>query len=553
MKTATNRESGVKRNWSVVALVSVLSYLWFRLVACLWPEWTTNPQYSYGFLVPLLCFGLLARSWLERSGRTVPAGSARPHSRNALPVFVLLGLVYLPTRLIEAAIPEWRPVQWLLGIETTGLTLVLVVLAFGRRRVQFVFFPVLFFLVSIPWPTVIEAPVIQSLTRISAAIVIEVMGWLGVPALAHGNVIEVGTGLVDIDQACSGIRSFQSSLMISLFLGELYGLAVWRRVLLVPIGFFFSVLFNVARMSFLTVLASREGVSAIGRFHDQAGLLITVLCTFALWCVVLLLAPRSTKANVALAGGIIGSPPPPGAPGALAPGDMKVPRPDSWRWLWILAVWLLLVEVGVQQWYRRLELKIPPGPVWTVEFPAESDGFREIHFDSATEDLLRFDHGEQAGWRENDGLQWQAFFFEWNPGRVAGYLAKRHTPEICLPATGRRLVAGPKLTLATIHGIVLPIRRYVFETADGPLNVFHCRWESGVSPDSYVEHESTRFNLIRGVWAGRGNRGQKIIEYIVSGLADPEEAYQHLLVELEKAIKVQQTAPAASGMLRVGK
>jgi hypothetical protein len=38
-------------------------------------------------------------------------------------LFALLAFLYLPTRLIEAATPEWRPIQWLLGIEAIGLTL----------------------------------------------------------------------------------------------------------------------------------------------------------------------------------------------------------------------------------------------------------------------------------------------------------------------------------------------------------------------------------------------------------------------------------------------
>ena len=44
----------------VVALAPI-AYLWFRLINNLRPEWTTNPQYSYGWVVPFLCIGLLLR------------------------------------------------------------------------------------------------------------------------------------------------------------------------------------------------------------------------------------------------------------------------------------------------------------------------------------------------------------------------------------------------------------------------------------------------------------------------------------------------------------
>ena len=128
--------------WALVLLP--LAYLWFRLINNLRLEWTTDPQYGYGLLVPFLCLGLLVRRWHGFSDSEF--GVIRPpqwlyyggsESRRAtfsfpisvfqffsLSVFLFgLAFLYLPTRLIEAAIPEWRPIQWLLGIEAIGLTL----------------------------------------------------------------------------------------------------------------------------------------------------------------------------------------------------------------------------------------------------------------------------------------------------------------------------------------------------------------------------------------------------------------------------------------------
>jgi len=122
---------------------------------------------------------------------------------------------------------------------------------------------------------------------------------------------------------------------------------------------------------------------------------------------------------------------------------------------------------------------------------------------------------------------------------VAGYLAKRHTPEICLTASGINLVSGPKLEMMNIHGVALPIRCYVFQTQAGIVQVFHCRWEAGAGADAYVTHESARYNLIRAIWAGRGNHGQRVLEFIAIGIDDPEEAKLALVHQLEKLIQVQ--------------
>jgi exosortase len=474
-------------------------------------------------------------------------------------LFALLAFLYLPTRLIEAATPEWRPIQWLLGIEAIGLTLCVIELDKGRGWLQQLAFPILFFFVAIPWPTLIEAPIIQNLTRVSAAVVVELLGLAGIPAMPHGNVIEVATGMVGIDEACSGIRSFQSSLMISLFFGEFYALNRSRRWLLILAGFVFSMAFNVGRMFLLTLVAAKKGVSAIAQYHDPAGVTIAITCTLALWGLAVLL--RSPKSQVPSPQSDLGPSTlrssaaaedgptselrsPTSEASTLNPQPLGAPKPGEGgstlnRLALGLLVWLVLVEAGVQLWYRHLESQLKPGPTWSVNFPQDNPTLKDLPIDEKTQYLLRFDEGRQAAWTESDGTQWDVFYCSWLPGRVAGYLAKRHTPEICLQATGLKMVSGPELTMMNVHGVELPVRSYVFQTAGGPINVFHCRWEAGVENNTYVEHESARFNLIRGIWAGRGNKGQKVLEVIITGMDDPAQARAALVSQLENLIKVE--------------
>jgi len=376
------------------------------------------------------------------------------------------------------------------------------------------------------------------LTRLSAAVVIEILGWLGVPAMARGNVIEISTGIVGINEACSGIRSFQSSLMISLFLGEFYGLSGLRRLILVPLGFILSIAFNVVRMSFLTMIAAKDGAAAIGQYHDPAGVTITILCTLGLWVVAAWLnrsnsrtthhAPRTTHDVSRIT-------------------FHARPQLSTLNFLSLfLVAWLVAVEIGVQSWYRSREARLKSGPMWSLNFPKDNASLKDLPIDDDTRTHLRFDEGRQAAWTEADGTQWQGFYFSWQPGRVAGYLAKRHTPEICLAATGQTLRSGPELTLIKIHGVVLPIRSYVFEAGGQSLHVFHCRWEAGAESDAYVQHESGRYNLVRAIWAGRGNKGQKVLEFVIAGMDDPEQAKQALFRQLDKLISVEASTAATA-------
>jgi hypothetical protein len=199
---------------------------------------------------------------------------------------------------------------------------------------------------------------------------------------------------------------------------------------------------------------------------------------------------------------------------------------------------VIFVEAGVALWYSIREAHIKPGPEWSLVLPKDNSTFKALPFTPEEHTLLRFDDGRQGEWQDSDGTLWQVFYFDWLPGRVAGYLAKRHTPDICLPATGLTMTAGPTLTILHIDHLQLPMRSYTFSGPDGPLQVFQCHWEPGRDSEAYAD-ESSRFNLIRGVWTGRGDKGQKVIEVILTGYTDQQTAKEALVRELQKLIKVE--------------
>ena len=157
----------------------------------------------------------------------------------------LLLLFFLGTRLVEEANPDWRLIGWALALEVIALSLVAVYVSRGAAALKHFAFPILFFLVAVPWPTPVEQPLIQALTRGIVAATVELLNFAGYPAQPHGNVIETTGGFVDIDEACSGIRSLQAALMLALFFGEWRRLGVSRRMALLGIAFALACVFNL--------------------------------------------------------------------------------------------------------------------------------------------------------------------------------------------------------------------------------------------------------------------------------------------------------------------
>jgi exosortase len=555
--------------WQWAWVFLPIGYFWFRLIDDLRLEWSTDPQYSYGWVVPFLCLGLLVRRWQpfpnnrsEKSESSVQKSESTSQGADihsaasvfsfqnfssqhlAVILFALFAFLYLPTRLVEASTPEWRPIQWSQGVEAIGLTLCAIYLIKGKDALVRSAFPICFFFVAIPWATFMERAVIQSLTRVNSTMAIEVLGWLFVPAVQHGNLIEVSTGTVGVNEACSGIRSFQTSLMISLFFGEFYRMSIRRRLLLIPAGFILAMVFNTIRVTILTFVAAKKGIDAIAEYHDPAGVAITLFCTAGLWGLAMLFK------NARKVGPQKGGTSDQAAAAPLPPAESQHYRFQSCNLSTStlaclaagLSIWIICVEAGVDGWYRFQESHMKFTPNWAFGFPKDNLTFRTAPIWSGAADALRYDDGEAGTWNEADGTYWQAFYLIWHPGRVSGYLAKRHTPEVCMTSGGRTLISGPNLTVLNVHGAILPFRCYVFQTAAGPLHVFQCRWEAGAGPAAYAENDGTHFNLLRGIWAGRGIKGEKVLELVVAGYSDAARAEAALVRQLESRIKVEKPA-----------
>ena len=458
----------------------VLGFLWFVLVNDLRVEWTLNPQYNYGWAVPFLCLYL---AW-----RKIQNPESRIQNPKSAPVaaagFFLLAFLYAPTRLVEEANPGWRLVSWALAVETVGLTLLAVYFALGGRWLKSLAFPVCYFLVAVPWPTMIEQPLIQHLTRADASTTVELLGWLGVPALQHGNVIEVATGEVGIDDACSGIRSFQATLMISLFLGEFYRLNFARRLVLVFGGFAMSFLFNLARMSVLVWVAADQGVGAIAKWHDPTGVTILVACFFCLWWLGIFL--KSEKAESGKRKSHVRN---------RKPG-FDISKLSVFRIsIFALFVWIAAVEISVEAWYRSHEAKLPPAQQWGIAWPTNNPAFEEMPLPAAARQILRYDEGRSAAWRE-DGTAWQMIFLRWNPGRTALHLAQNHTPEVCLTAAGHRLDVISEQEWIDADGLRLPFAVYQVTDATRPFFVFYCLWDDRAGTQTFETMSLTYGNRL---------------------------------------------------------
>lgn len=502
--------TAVRRSQVDWLAVAAFGLLWIEVVARLRFEWSVNPQYGYGWTVPFLA----AYIFWRRMQRAPEA--AQPHL-TFLPAMILLAAaaLFIPIRVIQEANPDWRILSWIIAFAALAISFAGVYLAGGMRWVKHFAFPLLFFLVAVPWPTQFEQLVIQGLMGAVASINVEVLNAIGISAVQMGNVIEVGSGFVGIDEACTGVRSLQATFMVSLFLGEFYDFTMARRIILVIAGAILAFVCNLVRTFLLVWLGAERGSEAIKSWHDPAGLTILMACLFGLWGVSIFLGSGRKSA-------------PPKTEAASRAG-FKIPA----LLLATLLVLVIAAEASTQTWYGVHEARAAKVEPWSIAWPKEAQQWKSVEVAEQAQELLRYNEGGGGSWSGEDGRQWMMYFFKWLPGRTAGLFIKNHRPDICLPASGMKMRGGVQNKLMAVNGVTLPIRSYVFESGARLLHVYYCYWDGSPPETAPQDQENwTAAGRMEAVRRGKREVGTQMLEIVASGYdneADAEQAVRRQL------------------------
>ena len=501
--------------WDGVIFFGALAAVWFGVFNVLSAEWEANPQYGYGWFVPLLGGAIFWNRWRTRPEPRPPAGMAA----GALYLLLVPFLLTLAgATLVGAANAEWRYIMWWLALLAVGTSFVLVAQAGGAPTARHMAFGILFLLVCVPWPSKPEIWLIQGLTALAAQITTFVLQATGVAAVCRGNVIELEVGILGVDEACSGIRSFQSSLLASLFLGEFYTMRAGWRIVLVVSGLAIAYGLNLVRMLVLSYAAAAQGLDVIAKWHDPAGTWIQLATFVMLWGVCTGVA-KLTQAKQAM-----DLPP-------TIPFFDRLPRAAVWMG-GVVLIASVFYQTGTEAWYRWHENRMVKLPAWRV-VPAPPDALQpDQPFNEEIRIILRHDEGFSRSWQDDAGRAWSLIYLRWNPSKVAVHRARNHSPEICQRGLGRELLGVSGEKTAEVHGVPLAYRVYSFRAEGRPLHVFYFFTDDRLSGSSVFTQSLTPNARLQPVLQGRRNSGQRSMQLAVTGIEDAAEAEREVLDKL---------------------
>jgi exosortase D (VPLPA-CTERM-specific) len=251
--------------WLAVAILATLPLFWFGL-AGLADAWS-RPEFSHGPVIPVLSFYMFLR---EMKAVPPPARPVTDRWPGVGVVLLALALAILGNLVRIDHLVFYALIVWVAGLVLVG---------FGLRR-GLVFWPsVLHLVFMLPLPQFLYWKVNTTLQLVSSAIGVKLVALAGVPVYLDGNVIDLGVYMLQVAEACSGLRYLFPIMSFTYVFAVLYRGPLWHKLVLLLLAVPVAVLMNAVRIGIIGILVDRYGVAqAEGFLHVFEGWVVFLSC-----------------------------------------------------------------------------------------------------------------------------------------------------------------------------------------------------------------------------------------------------------------------------------
>jgi|SRR5437762_9253087 len=256
----------------ILILAALIAVLYAGQMTGLASEWASSPDASYG--AALACVAVVI-AWQRRQSLALAINPNAP----PLAGFVVL-IVGLAVYLAGSLGADLFLTRASLVVVLAGLTWYLA----GGRAVRVMTAPLLFLLLAIPLPALVVNAVTLPLQLVASRIAESTLTLGGVPVYRDGNVLQLPSTLLQVADACSGLRSLVSLAALAVLLAWATQPSLTRRVAIILASVPIAIAMNglrVAATGAACELWGREVAS--GGWHTFTGWITFVV---SLWLLV---------------------------------------------------------------------------------------------------------------------------------------------------------------------------------------------------------------------------------------------------------------------------
>lgn len=255
------------QRYLAAGLVAVaVSFVWAysATVGQLCSSWTNQPDYSHGFLVPILAVFFL---WTARD--RYPGFAPQLALSGATIVLLSVALRIASGYYYLVPLDGWSIPLWIVGA---------VWMIGGWPLARWSLASVLFLFFMVPLPFRMERWLSLPLQSIATKLSTWTLQCCGQPAIAEGHTIFLGGHRLEVEEACSGLRMLVGIAAFAVAYTIVFQKSWWERALLLASVVPVALATNTARIAATGLLYQHVSGDAARRFtHDFAGVAMIVV------------------------------------------------------------------------------------------------------------------------------------------------------------------------------------------------------------------------------------------------------------------------------------
>jgi exosortase len=244
--------------------VFAVALLYGRVLMALAANWQSDASYSHGWVIAPIALALL---WRQRDRfRALPLEP----SKAGLLVLALSLLLYV-TGTLGAEL-------FLVRTSLIGVLAGTLLYAAGWRHLRAAAFPLMFLIFMIPLPAVVFERLAVQLQLVASTLGERMLQALDVSVVRDGNVLRLATVSLEVNEACSGIRSLITLLAVTTLMAYLFETDWPRRIAIAAGALPLAIGLNGIRIAATGLAALRFGPGvASGAVHEAAGFVVFVV------------------------------------------------------------------------------------------------------------------------------------------------------------------------------------------------------------------------------------------------------------------------------------
>jgi exosortase len=250
-------------SWCLLIAVFLLCY--GSTLSGLAVDWWNDPDYSFGLVAP---FAIGYIIFLRR--RSLLEDARLPDARAGLTIVACSQLLFL----VGSVAAEFFLLRSSMVVLIVGAVLYLA----GWNWLKRLLLPLLLLELCIPLPAVLLHRVSMPLQLISSSGAGVVLRGCGLPVYRSGNILELPHTILNVSEACSGMRSLASMVGLAIVLISSSQLAWWIRAIFVASAAVVAVAANTLRITGAGLLGEYVGRHATyGAWHSMEGWFVFVV------------------------------------------------------------------------------------------------------------------------------------------------------------------------------------------------------------------------------------------------------------------------------------